>query len=46
MWKPCKQYAAELRSMKELKKPLENDYVPNPWREWERKAYLKGSMHE
>lgn len=46
MWKPCEQYAAELRSMKELKKPLANDYVPNPWREWERKAYLKGSMHE
>jgi hypothetical protein len=38
-WKDLKYFDAP-------KKPLANDYVPNPWREWERKAYLKGSIHE
>jgi len=23
-----------------------DDYVPNQWREWEKKAYLKGTLHE
>ena len=44
--KKAKRRWEDLKDFDAPKKPLANDYVPNPWREWEKKAYLKGSMHE